>query len=1045
MQKEKILVVEDEGLTALNIKSLLEKWGYEVPAVALSSTDAIENAAKFNFNLVLVDINLKENIDGIEVADKLKKEYNVPIVYLTAHSDKDTLDRVKLTEPFGYMVKPFNNQELKITLETALFRHRLENKLSESRMKFKSIFKNTSVGMMLVDTNGYFISVNESKARFLGYDVKELVGKPFSDFIHPDDNKKDSNLFKSILNGEIDSFDVENRFIRKDGRIVWSRLHVSANKNRDKSIKNIIVVSEDITKQKNAEEKYRQIVETANEGILSINADEIITFINKKMTDLLGYKAEEMIGKPIKTFISKNRLSNHDEHMKNRRKGISERYEQILIHKNGKEIFTLISSTALMNGNGKYNGSFAMFTDITERKKAEKLLKSANIYNRGLIESNLDPLVTIGPDGKITDVNSSTEAITGYSRDQLIGTDFSNYFTHPKKAKDGYMRVFKEKTVKNYELEIKHKNGSITLVSYNASVYTDKKGNVIGVFAAARDISQSKKTEQYLEKYRRNLENEIKKQTNKLEEAYNALKESEEKFRLIFDKAQDSIVLNKMANELPGNIIEANEATIKRLGYTKDELLKMKPSDIIAPEELPKMPKNAEKLKKEGHAIYETIHVTKDGRRIPVEVNNHIIEFKGEKIALTIVRDITERKQAEKEIKANLKHLDILNKVILTANNSDTLKSLLINVLNLVLELMSFDGGGIYLIDNGIAHVKYSSGLPQEFINSVNKLKINEPPFNKVLVKGEVLFTNKYDTDHHAFSKWKIKSVISIPIYSKDKIIGAFNIASKNRYYFNENEEQTLITIGQEIGNAISKLIAEKEMKKLIEELKRSSDELQQFAYVTSHDLQEPLRTIASFTQLLERRYKGQFDEDADEFVDYVVNASIQMKMMIRDLREYIEVTRFECNAEYLDSEDAFNNALDDLTFNNENVKIKVDKLPHVIADKKLLIIVFTKLIENAFKFKKESQVLKIHISVAEDKKNGEYIFSISDNGIGIEEQYFDRIFTIFQKLHLKEEYPGTGIGLSIAKRIIERHGGRMWVESIFGKGSIFYFTLKMP
>ena len=140
----------------------------------------------------------------------------------------------------------------------------------------------------------------------------------------------------------------------------------------------------------------------------------------------------------------------------------------------------------------------AIVRDITENIKAKEALRLSNIYNRSLIEASLDPLVTIGHDGKITDVNTSTELVTGYSRDELIGTDFTDYFTEPEKAKKGYQEVFKEGFVSDYALEIRHRNGSITPVLYNASVYKDESGEVIGIFAAARDITERKKAEEML-------------------------------------------------------------------------------------------------------------------------------------------------------------------------------------------------------------------------------------------------------------------------------------------------------------------------------------------------------------------------------------------------------------------------------------------------------------------------------------------------------------------------------------------------------------------
>ncbi len=239
---------------------------------------------------------------------------------------------------------------------------------------------------------------------------------------------------------------------------------------------------------------------------------------------------------------------------------------------------------------------------------------------------------------------------------------------------------------------------------------------------------------------------------------------------------------------------------------------------------------------------------------------------------------------------------------------------------------------------------------------------------------------------------------------------------------------------------------AEEEINTLLDELKRSNEELQQFAYVTSHDLQEPLRTIASFTQLMERRYREKLDEDADEFMGYIVDASVRMKQMILDLLEYSRVGTKQENYQSVDMESNLNNVLVNLNdlIKRNNAEITYGPLPVVCGDKSQFLLLFQNMISNAIKFRKPDENPKIHISALENVENDEYLFSIADNGIGIEEQYFDRIFTIFQRLHTREEYQGTGIGLSIAKRIVERHGGRIWVESKFGEGSVFYFTIPM-
>lgn len=235
------------------------------------------------------------------------------------------------------------------------------------------------------------------------------------------------------------------------------------------------------------------------------------------------------------------------------------------------------------------------------------------------------------------------------------------------------------------------------------------------------------------------------------------------------------------------------------------------------------------------------------------------------------------------------------------------------------------------------------------------------------------------------------------------------------------------------------------ELKNTIKELKEANNELKQFAYVSSHDLQEPLRTIASFTQLLKRRYKGKLDSDADEFIEYIVDATLRMKQQILDLLEFSQVTTSNKGEfKLVNTNDMLNKAIKNLyiSIKKSNAEITYDKLPSVVGSEVQLQRVFQNLISNAIRFRRCEESLKINISAYNEEDRNEYVFSVKDNGIGIEEQYFDRIFTIFQRLHTREEYHGTGIGLSIIKRIMERHNGRIWVESEFGKGSTFYFTI---
>ncbi len=246
-----------------------------------------------------------------------------------------------------------------------------------------------------------------------------------------------------------------------------------------------------------------------------------------------------------------------------------------------------------------------------------------------------------------------------------------------------------------------------------------------------------------------------------------------------------------------------------------------------------------------------------------------------------------------------------------------------------------------------------------------------------------------------------------------------------------------------ELTNAYDQLRRElAERRRSEQELRRSNSELQEFAYVISHDLQEPLRMITSYMQLIERRYKERLDRPAHDFIEYAVDGAGRMRSMINDLLEYSRVETRGNPPEPVNSREVLNSALSNLevALNESGAKVTHGRMPRVLADPVQLARVFQNLIENAIKFR-GAQPPRVRISA--ERRDGEWVFSVKDNGIGIEPQYHDRIFRVFQRLHTREEYPGTGIGLAICRRIIERHAGRIWLESPgTGKGATFYFTL---
>jgi PAS domain S-box-containing protein len=269
---------------------------------------------------------------------------------------------------------------------------------------------------------------------------------------------------------------------------------------------------------------------------------------------------------------------------------------------------------------------------------------------------------------------------------------------------------------------------------------------------------------------------------------------------------------------------------------------------------------------------------------------------------------------------------------------------------------------------------------------------------------------------------------------------GDYRWISNHMSLIRDNNGRPLYRIGNIRDITTSKQIDE-ELRSYAMRLKRSNEDLERFAFIASHDLQEPLRNVVSFSQLLSKRYTGRMDTDADEFIGYIVEGGKRMQDLVQDLLEYSRVNMRGIPFMTTDCEELLDRVMQNLflSIQESSTTIETTSLPTVLADPRQLAIVFQNLISNAIKFRSTNPPL-IHISA--DKIDDMWKFAVKDNGIGIDPAFNDRIFEIFQRLHTRDKYPGTGVGLAIVKKIIERHGGQIWVESEVGEGSTFYFTL---
>ncbi|MBI2851649.1 MAG: PAS domain S-box protein [Chloroflexi bacterium] len=395
-----------------------------------------------------------------------------------------------------------------------------------------AIVQSSEDAIITKDLNGVITSWNPAAERMLGYAEAEVLGKHIS-IIGPDRTEEFNDILEKGKRGiRIERFETQRT--RKDGRVIDVSVTVSPVRDENGRLIGLSVIDRDITSQKQAMQ-YAQslaaIVQSSEDAIIGKDLSGTISSWNQSAEKMFGYTEREAINKPISIISVKGNLDEYKEIYEKILQGIKvERYETQRKRKDGTYVDVSVTMSPVKDAKGAIIGLSAIERDITSQKQASQ-------YARSLIEASLDPLVTISPDGKITDVNEATIKVTGVSRERLIGTDFSNYFTEPDKARDGYRLVFSQGTVTDYPLTILHVDGKLTDVLYNASVYKDVAGNVLGVFAAARDVTAQKQASQYA--------------------------------RSLIEASLDPL----LTISPDGKITDVNEATIKVTGVSRERLI----------------------------------------------------------------------------------------------------------------------------------------------------------------------------------------------------------------------------------------------------------------------------------------------------------------------------------------------------------------------------------------------------------------------------------------------------------------------------------------
>jgi PAS domain S-box-containing protein len=641
-----------------------------------------------------------------------------------------------------------------------------------------------------------------------------------------------------------------------------------------------------------------------------------------------------------------------------------------------------IFHTPIEDASGKITGAAVYAQNHTERKKVEKALEKSEAQMR-----EAQRLSKVGN----WEWNLENDIVT-WSDElyNIAGLDLKKpapkYEEQPKFfTKESFSHLdravknaFKTSEPYNILLEWIRVDGEHRWVDAHGEVIKNAEGQVIGLRGTVQDINEREKAEK-------------------------ALQESEKRYSEFFNNpivglGLCRVVVNQRGEPIDYIYLNFNDAFEEFTGLKREEIINKGVKEVL--------PDDADNL----ISIFGPVGINGDKIEVevPIPTLNRIYNVSAYSPShnhfIAIFSDITEQKNAEKALSQSQKLLqDIID---------------------------------------GFPSPIFVKDIEGRFL-TVNK------NFEELLgVKNEEL-TGKTDYDiitkelanfYRANDLKVVEEGKAISIDEEADLVDGHHtfIANKFPLYDRNGEPYGVGSISTDITE---RKVLEERMETTMKELKRSNKELERFAYVSSHDLQEPLRMVTLYSQLLEKRYKNILDKDADDFIEYIVENAKRMKQLIDDLLEYSRVTSQAKEFENVDFEKILNMVLNNLSMSitENNVKLIHESLPTLFADENQIIQVFQNLIINAIKFR-DAKSPEIHISA--EKGENEWTFYVSDNGIGIKPEHQKQIFDVFKRLHTRDEYPGTGIGLSIVQKIIKHHGGRIWVESVPKKGSTFYFTI---
>ncbi|MDY7039913.1 MAG: PAS domain S-box protein, partial [Chloroflexota bacterium] len=874
------------------------------------------------------------------------------------------------------------------SLREALSRLRITKlALAEERNLLRTLIDNLPDPVFVKDTESRFITANFAHLEALGAKTpEEIIGKTDADFLPREQAGRYCTEEQAVIQTGQPVLNHEELVADRTGDKKWALITRVPLRDGQGNIVGIVGMERDITDRKLAEERIKaekefseRLVNSISDGVLAFDSDLFITAWNPGMERMSGISEAEILGKQALNALPFLKAMGEDKPLLETLQGktVISDDRRFTVPETGREGIFETRYFPLRNGSGEIIGGLGVVRDVTERKRAEDELRKSAT----IIETMVDAVTVTDMQGTITDVNDAAVAQLGYAREELIGQTTALFIAEDDLAKSHaeLEKLLSGEPIEASEYRVRRKNGTESVVSLNFSVLRDSNGQSIGIIAVHRDVTERKRAEE-------------------------ALRVTTEQLRNIFENLD---VVFFSWDPVNRRIFQISSACEKVFGLSQQALLDnpLLWQEVVHPEDTAMVGAQLAALFSGASIATEYRVVRPDGETRWLEGSiKPIVDASGNVVrADGFISDVTERRQAQDALlESEAKYSTVVEQA----------------------------KDGIVVAQDG--KIRFANVAALELVGCSAEEVVGKDFMGMVAPQSREMAAKMYAA---RMAGGAISTLYDAYLLRKDGSTVPVEVNAAHIIYDGMPSDMVFIR------DITERKRAEKELRERTEALERSNRELEQFAYIASHDLQEPLRMVASYVQLLERRYKGQLDADADDFIAYAVDGATRMKTLINDLLAYSRVGTRGKPFEPVDCGIVLQQVLANLqlAIGESGTVVTHDVLPTVMADDVQLAQVFQNLIGNAIRFHSELPP-EIHVGV--ERNDGEWMFSVRDNGIGIDPQYFDRVFVIFQRLHNREEYPGTGVGLAICRKIVERHSGRIWVESEPGKGSTFYFTL---